>query len=408
MGTEVGLGGFPEFVFEEFHEDHGVALGKVPSMSELMHMSRDALRNWLLRFHLYSHIVFRLSGENPSIFIHVLKSHGLLEEFTARAYSASFWTMDSHHLGRQEKEASKYFDHVFVAHKNYLDMFPVSTYLPCSYSLTSKKVADELLRVKAKSLITEDTGVCAIFAAYSWQSRNKHYLEWRLAAEDLAVRSFFGTVRGGSFPNQFLIEKTLSFSTTLNFSLSNDLNMRNFEALALNRVLITNHLPDHEILSEFNENIFFMSHGSPDVWEQLTSALKIQPASISRRFLELHGIGNRLALIVRTLDPAIFTRGTEVETSKTSEKSTVNSRMSEVRESVHTAEVLAGRSGRPSLSLAKEVLSRSSNPVVSGSQILLNWLASALHKTLSVCLGQRSAFRARVILLQGWIRGLGS
>ena len=121
------------------------------------------------------------------------------------------------------------------------------------------------------------------------------------AAQDLGVDNFFGSVRGGLQPNEGLIQSILSSSVVLNLSLSNDLNMRNFEALALNKVLLTNHVSDHKVLDAFRQNIVFLKPDLSDLNERMTEALAIQPRDISAEFLESQSLWPRIEEILKVI-----------------------------------------------------------------------------------------------------------
>jgi hypothetical protein len=77
--------------------------------------------------------------------------------------------------------------------------------------------------------------------------------------------------------------------------------MRNFEALALNRILLTNKVPDHEILGDFQENIVFLRPDLSDIREKLALAIESKPLDISAQFLERHSLWPRVEEIVRVL-----------------------------------------------------------------------------------------------------------
>ncbi len=305
MATRIALGGFPGFITAvqsqardiEFVETHGV--------SKLYSMSRNELGKALEDLSEFDHVVFRLSGENPMELIDLLRIYGLLNVFMKRTYSASFWSMDSHHLGRQEAKAARFFDHTFIAHSEYMNLFDekTATHLPCAFSLASNSRVSQTLAafsdVKAGKQKRES--ICAPFAAYPWQNRNLGYLKGMWAAQDLGVEHFFGSVRGGRPPNESLIQSILSNSVVFNLSLSNDLNMRNFEALALNRVLLTNQVSDHEILGAYKQNIVFLKPDLSDLKERMTDALAIQPRDISAEFLERHSLWPRIEEILKVI-----------------------------------------------------------------------------------------------------------
>lgn len=283
----------------------GFQLSVTHRIQNLLKLDKRELSRAIDDLAAYDHVVFRLSGENPMDFIRQLKIFRLLGSFQNRKYTASFWSMDSHHLGKEEAKAAHYFSHTFVAHREYLDLFHESSasHLPCAFTLASNsRVSRTIEEAKSSKPLSDTGGVCAPFTAYPWQDRNLGYLKGLWAAQDLGTRRFFGTVRGGHQPPyEGLIQLMLKYRVTLNLSLSNDLNLRNFEALSLNRILLTNRVPDHEILKDFQQNIVFLRPDLRDIREKLAQALESTPHDISERFLERHSLWRRVEEIARVL-----------------------------------------------------------------------------------------------------------
>jgi hypothetical protein len=77
--------------------------------------------------------------------------------------------------------------------------------------------------------------------------------------------------------------------------------MRNFEALALNRVLLTNKVLDHELLKAYGENIVFLKPDLSDLKARIIQALETEPQDISTEFLEKHSLWPRIEEITRVL-----------------------------------------------------------------------------------------------------------
>lgn len=305
MTVKIALGGFPEYVSFDQTEQSQIKFFASHGLWRLYTMSKAELSRALAEFSDFNHVVFRLSGENPLEFIELLRLYGLLSTFRNRTYSASFWSMDSHHLGRQEARAAQYFDHVFVAHSEYMQLFDekTSTHLPCAFSLASNSRIRQSLSSfqKESSWPPGNKSLTAPFAAYPRQGRNLGYLKGLWAAQELGISNFFGTVRGGTPPNEGLIQHILSHSVVLNLSLSNDLNMRNFEALALNRILLTNRVSDHEFLERYKQNIVFLKSDLSDLKEKISLALETEPRDISVDVLQKHSLWPRVQEIARVL-----------------------------------------------------------------------------------------------------------
>lgn len=139
VATKIGLGGFPRFITAVQSQESPIEFVETHAVSKLYSMTKHDLGKALEEFSEFDHVVLRLSGENPMEFIALLRIYGLLDVFMRRTYSASFWSMDSHHLGKHEAKAARFFDHTFIAHSEYLHLFDekTATHLPCAFSLAS-------------------------------------------------------------------------------------------------------------------------------------------------------------------------------------------------------------------------------------------------------------------------------
>jgi hypothetical protein len=150
--------------------------------------------------------------------------------------------------------------------------------------------------------------VVSIFSIYPGQRRNISYFKIAQALELMGTKYFFGTARGGSWENQTLVKTLMENSIVLNVSLADDMNMRNFEGLALNRILLTNRTPDHEIVGEYAENIVYFRRDLADFRERAMEALERSPANISDSFLEQHHIIQRVKRILDVVFESSFTK----------------------------------------------------------------------------------------------------
>lgn len=362
-------------------------------------MSKVELRKSLDEFSDFDHVVFRLSGENPLEFIDLLKMYGLLDTFQNRNYTASFWSMDSHHLGVQEARAAEYFDHAFIAHSEYLPLFRQAhaTYLPCAFSLASNtRVAEEVSKFgRPVRDPSSAPSVCAPFAAYPWQRRNLGYLKAMWAAKELGTPNFFGTVRGGSPPNEGLIHLILSHGVVLNLSLSDDLNMRNFEALALNRVLLTNRVPDHNLLDEYKQNMVFLSPDMANVKEKLEEALRTIPDDISAKFLERHSLWARVEEITNILiqkSGQVFFPDRPSLSKFDGPEAPVG--VGEITLTPHSPELLLARSQWISPDHLAKVMIQSRSRFSTAIIVMADWVVSLVVRVVASTIGRLPRLRA--------------
>ena len=404
MTVQFGLGGFPEFLTTHTLNKGKIQLSRIPSVSELLLQSKKEIAESLNDFNSLDHVVFRLSGENPNELVHVLRIYGLLGKFLNRSFSVSFWTMDSHHLGAQEAKASKYFDNVFVAHGQYLHLFDEakSYYLPCSFSLASSADIEHYLADRSQASSDMSKGVCAPLAAYPWQSRNGVYADFMGEINSLGIeKSFFGVIRGGALPNEALIQKILEHKVVLNLSLSDDLNMRNFEALALNRILVTNKVIDHDIFSEWEDNIVYLDADSKTITASLVESMELIPKDISQKFLVQHGIEARVIKIVESLS-GYRSDGTESgfagRSNLLSSGQTPNKSQPRV-EVPHTEVELLAKSGLVPIQKLQALLANSKNKWKTLGNFISIWGKSLGFHILKSTIGQSSFIRAMFKIL---------
>ena len=399
MSFRFGFGGFPGFLTPKTLGSGQIELLRAPSVSELLSQSKAELEESLEALKFFDHVIFRLSGENPNELVHFIKMHGLLEKFLDRPFTASFWTMDSHHLVKQEAKAAKHFDYIFVAHKQYLKFFDPSKarYLPCSFSLTSSTEVSRYLAEPPKHLRNEAEGACAVFAAYPWQKRNAGYSKFMELAGTLGIdNSFVGKVYGGMPPNDKLIKRMLEHKVVVNLSLSDDLNMRNFEALALNRILLTNKVLDHELLGEFEENIVYFDEGLGAIENGALEALRRVPEDISQKFLSKHGIEVRILDLVESLSGYVAS-GEELQFSrpvKPSETSFGHQNGETVIELAHSQTELLAKSGWVSIRDLSVLLRNSENKLGTLVRFTKIWCKSFGFHVLHATVGRITFARA--------------
>lgn len=401
MAIKIALGGFPGYITSVQTEQKQIQFFPAHGIGRLYSMNKPDLTQALKEFSEFDHVVFRLSGENPMEFIDLLRIYGLLKKFMDRTYSASFWSMDSHHLGKQEARAARYFNHAFVAHSEYLHLFDENqaSHLPCAFSLASNTRVSQTISkyIEGEPKNANNKSVCAPFAAYPWQKRNLGYLKGLRAAEELGISNFFGTVRGGQPANEGLIQQILSHTVVLNLSLSNDLNMRNFEALALNKILLTNQVLDHKLLKAYEQNIVFLKPDLSDMEARIIEALETESHDISSKFLEKHSLWPRVEEITRVLLdkagevlPPNFLRLSDFDRTE---------EYSEHGDTIltpHSASYLLARAEWFSPRDFRETLGRAESKIGSSMKILSIWLVSLCLHVVAKTIGRFTPMRSMV------------
>jgi hypothetical protein len=405
VGTKIGLGGFPGYITSALTEQNQIQFSATDGIGRLFSMNKPELTQALKEFSEFDHVVLRLSGENPMEFIDLLRLYGLLKSFMSRTYSVSFWSMDSHHLGKQEAKAARFFDHVFVAHSEYLHLFDENkaSYLPCAFSLASNtRVSQTISKYQeGEPKDASNKSLVAPFAAYPLQKRNLGYLKGLWAAQELGISNFFGTVRGGQPANEGLIQQILSHNVVFNLSLSNDLNMRNFEALALNRVLLTNKVSDHDLLKAYGENIVFLKPDLSDLKARIIQALETEPQDISTEFLEKHSLWPRIEEITRVLleKPGDDLPQNLFPLSKF-DRPEEYSEPGDAVLTPHSASYLLARAGWFSPRDFRKVLGGAESRIGSSIKILTTWLLSLFRHVAARSVGRVTPIRSFLRAIQ--------
>ena len=180
-------------------------------------------------------LIFRAVGDNPVQFIAELDRIGMLNEFVNIKCPKVFWSQDSHHMHPQESQVQNFFSRYYIAHHAYLDKFiPAKTvWLPCC--LTSLPIP--YLVSIANSRFTIDRNIIFPYRLYSYAPRNIIVHKIKTILEQKSISHFFGALEGNGLddiPWGNMYAGLTSSKIILNTSLTDDLNIRNFEAIAIN------------------------------------------------------------------------------------------------------------------------------------------------------------------------------
>jgi hypothetical protein len=172
--------------------------------------------------------------------------------------------------------------------------------------------------------------------------------------------------------------------------------MRNFEALALNRILLTNKVQDHELFTKWEENIVFLDRYFDNPGQAILESLNRSPKDISKQFLSEHGIEARVFRILEIISG--YVRGQDdvgfANRIGSHQVESLNQGLDNVAEIPHTQTELLAKSGwvHPGSALR---LIRESN---SRWETLLNfasiWVESFGFHILKSTIGRSSLIRA--------------
>ncbi|HSJ10180.1 MAG TPA: glycosyltransferase [Longimicrobiales bacterium] len=238
------------------HGSESVRFLRLPFMEEIR--TPDAVDNLLDVAAGADLLVFRLVGADPAAFIDVLRTSGRLGAFEKLPLPKVFWTQDSHHRAAGEASVQPYFQRAYIAHAAYLDRFDARTaaYLPCAYTASS---AARLYQLNAAPVVpVRDVAFPHVLYAGAERNAITFAIHERLQRRNLTA--WFGRLHGGEGgeTHGHMLDLLRSSRIVLNVSLADDFNIRNFEAVAMNRAMLTNRVPDHDRSDlDFRRSWFF-------------------------------------------------------------------------------------------------------------------------------------------------------
>lgn len=297
----VALSGF-ESVWIEPQAFPSVFLEHVPSASEIaFDLSAEQVRELVSKLGGFDFWIIRLSGENPMDLVNRLKMSGAYGPYSRRRFRTAFWTMDSHHMLPHERRAAKHFDYVYVAHEAYLAEFPkdMASVLPCAFSLAP--VSYDLIESVEENIEGLDQAyqVISPFRIYPRAKRNLQIFRVAREFDSRGISYFFGEITGEkSGVKTALIAAMKRSKVILNLTLGNDLNMRFFESLAVNRTVVANRVSGVELLEEYRKNLFLTDGETENVVNAVTAALKSVPHDYSTQVVSKHSASTRLSSVL--------------------------------------------------------------------------------------------------------------
>jgi len=203
------------------------------------------LKNFLNLCEKQDLVIFRLVGRRPSSFIELLKNENLLDTYVNLKCKKVFWSQDSHHSYPHEVSVQDYFDRCYIAHSKYGKHFDQKKffYLPCCYTAGS---LDDLYEISAIEF-KKERDIGSFYVQYSIGDRNLVYAKIAsiLKRQNLSYTfaRYYGT--NEEYPYGNLKWGIKTSRVNVNVSLMDDLNIRNFEVIAMNGVLLTNKLDEH-------------------------------------------------------------------------------------------------------------------------------------------------------------------
>lgn len=245
----------------------------------------------------------RASRADLAIFV----THGVkLEKFFAkhgdnpkvRAFFSNsgvrkvMWSVDAHHLWPKEVAFQHCFDRLYVADTSVMRHYQASkvAWLPCYYRFLP---IDKLIEKVSRDTRTH-RAIIFPHHIHAIGNRNQIARQIKRLCDQRPLESLFGNVG----PEETYLEMMLSSRVCLNVSLLSEVNLRTFEALAYNRVLLADACPDYQnIEADWSSAIFYHRHLGGFA-ERLEAANSIPPESVN----SLPSIVNRHTITHRYLE----------------------------------------------------------------------------------------------------------
>ncbi len=245
-----------------FHDDDMKFISGPEKLSVIKYASMDKIEDLNKLFKELNNVdiaIFRLMGDNPENFILRLQSSNFLSSFKKIKCKKVFWSQDSHHMHNKETKAEPFFDRLYIAHKNYLKFFPKTAYyLPCCYSKTS---IGALWAINHTNFL-KVRDVIFPYVIYPGFERNIFAYDSFKYLKNIGVHFIFARAYGNVDSTSLFSNMLYGIKTSkicLNLSLTDDFNMRNFEAISMNSILLTNRVVDHnnKHMLDYRNTFFF-------------------------------------------------------------------------------------------------------------------------------------------------------
>jgi FkbM family methyltransferase len=206
-------------------------------------------------------LIFRLVGQNPLTFIEQCRQAGKLTAFDRIACPKVVWSQDSHHMYPSETQAEPYFTRFYVAHGNYIDKFSSNAvWLPCGYELSSIPALFNL----SKIALTKERELISAYRVYFGSKRNPILYQIYKIISNMNINFSLCRLEGHTHINighGNLIYGLKSSSISLNVPFIDDLNLRNFESIAMNCSLLALETTEHKKIDlDYSHTFFFKSN----------------------------------------------------------------------------------------------------------------------------------------------------
>lgn len=232
--------------------------------------------------------IFRCNAYTNVKMLHQLSEDRSID-FLRRSLVRACWSEDSHHVWHMEAELVPLFHRMFVAHSEYLSVFPreKAHWLPTSFNSFS---IGKLLEKTSSSPVTPDRDIIFPFRRYpdSLTDRNRIADRIKQLLHDRDVKALIGEVGLNAKDQQAeTCKEILNSFGVLNVSLREELNQRVFTAHALNRPLLCDYVSDIENVDLDLSSTVYFKRDLSDYSDKLDEFLGIDLEGIKTRDLVL-------------------------------------------------------------------------------------------------------------------------
>jgi FkbM family methyltransferase len=215
-----------------------------------------------------------LIGQNPLAFIERCRQAGKLAAFEKIACPKVVWSQDSHHMYPFETQAEPYFSRFYVAHGNYIDKFSSgAVWLPCCYTASSLP----MLLYLSKTELNKERELISAYRVYLGSKRNPILYQLYRLLKDRKINYMFCQLYGDTCINSKYGNLLYGLKTSLislNVPYLDDLNIRNFESIAMNCSLLALETTEHKKIDLDYSHTFFFKRNLSNFRDALEAALQ--------------------------------------------------------------------------------------------------------------------------------------
>jgi len=255
---------------------------KLPSFKSIMELNEFQIFDLLSNYNI---VILCLHGENPNLLLSKLNSNSFRTLWKSRTFKIALWAHDDH--VHDISPLLRFIDVFFFAHYSSIPKYekiPNTFFLPVGYSRTSRTQLIGLMKSNYKRSDYEKFEFGSVYRSYPNFYREQIY--FRIAKRLIQLGTTFEFANTADETNGInYINSVFRSATTINVPIKKDFNMRNLEALALNRTLLTTYSPEFDILNLPTDNVIFFNDRLKDFDGQIAEIREKSRDSSSWRYI---------------------------------------------------------------------------------------------------------------------------